>query len=515
VAADDVPEAGKRVDIVPAVGIGEKDSFAFHPDVSGRFMQLPAVERMDQMREIARQQFILRSSHLKSSEGTRSVQFTKKGDHNPRASVSVASGRGGCKGGDEMLAGVLDPRSLAHEDRRMTLSSDHSDALSECDLLRDLRAAHQLLDLVAGVRGNELQLQTKLRREYPDRLVRAAFALCELRRKAGQKFTRADRMWFDRQGFEQATAEAVSLHKARRFSRAVLDLCSGIGGDSIAFARQGCHVTAVDLNPAQGLRTKWNAEAYEVAGNVVTECADAGQFANRTGLVHIDPDRRQQGSGRAVRVEDYVPGLEFLHRLTTEFSGGAIKLSPASNFGGKFPDAEVELVSLHGECKEATIWFGALRGTDDWRATVLPSGETLSGNPLDFLVDQTEVQGFVYDPDPAVVRAGLVDAAAQHLGLARLDREEEYLTGSAPIDSPFVQGFEVLADLSNNSTEIRDWFRTSRAGQVEIKCRHIPIDAEVVRRKLPLPGDEPVTLIFARVSGKSRALVCRRIASEA
>ena len=370
----------------------------------------------------------------------------------------------------------------------------------------------QLVQLVSTARGNELQLQTRLRRDYPDRLVRAAFALCDLRRKAVHKFSRAGAMWFDRQGFEQATAEPVSLHKAQRFTGEVLDLCSGIGGDSIALARNGCQVTAVDLNPAQGLRTEWNAEAYDVAGRIVTECRDVELITERSGLVHIDPDRRRQSAAaRAIRVEDYVPGIEFLQRLTTEFRGGAIKLSPASNFGGKFPEAEVELISLSGECKEATIWFGDLRGTEAWRATVLPSGETLSGNPLDFYAEQASVEAFVFDPDPAVVRSGLVDAAALKLGLSRLDREEEYLTGGSAVVSPFVQAFEVLADLPNNATEIREWFRTSKAGQVEIKCRHIPIEADAVRRKLPLPGNEPVVLIFARIGGKARALVCRRV----
>jgi len=396
----------------------------------------------------------------------------------------------------------------------MTSSVDKSGDPAECDVLRELRAMPQLVEFVSSARGNELQLQTRLRRDYPDRLVRAAFALCDLRQKAAQKFTRSDRMWFDRQGMEQSTSELVSIHKAQRFSGDVLDFCSGIGGDAIALARNGCLVTAIDLNPAQCLRTEWNAEVYEVAANVTTECREVESIAGRSGLVHIDPDRRRQSTAaRAVRVEDYVPGIDFLQRLTTEFRGGAIKLSPASNFGGKFPDAEVELISLSGECKEATIWFGDLRGPEAWRATALPSGETLAGNPLDFYAEQSGVERFVFDPDPAVVRSGLVDALALKLGIARLDREEEYLTGAEWIASPFVQAFEVLADLANNATEIRDWFRTSEAGQVEIKCRHIPIEADVVRRKLALPGDQPVVLIFARIGGKARALICRRVAT--
>lgn len=385
---------------------------------------------------------------------------------------------------------------------------------AEWDLLHALRASPELIELIAAASGDELKLQTRLRRDHPENLVRGAFALCDLRRRAAVKFSRAGRMWFDRRGFEQATSELVARHKAQRFRdvaprEEVRDLCCGIGGDSIALAEHAA-VTAVDRNPSACLRTEWNAAVYGVERRLTTLCRAIETFDASGGLIHIDPDRRQQTSGRAVRIEDYEPGLEFLQRLPDRFRGGAIKLGPASNFGGKFPDAEVELISLHGECKEATIWFGELQSDAPWRATVLPEGETIAGNPMDHFAEAGPLQQYVFDPDPAVVRAGLVDAAAERLSLARLDREEEYLTGVEPIASPFVQSFELLADLPNNPAEIRNWFRTSRGGQVEIKCRHIPIDADAVRRRLPLPGADPLVLIFARVGGKARALVCRR-----
>jgi len=380
----------------------------------------------------------------------------------------------------------------------------------EWDLLHALRDAPELLQFVAHSAGNELALQTQLRRKYPDTLVRGAFALCELRRKAVSKFSHAAQMWFDRQGLEQATSESVARHKARRFQGPVFDLCCGIGGDSVALAERG-HVTAVDSNPIACQRTMWNAEVYGVAPQLTVLCQDVAVTDPREALVHIDPDRRAQATGRAVRVEDYLPGLEALQEMTRTFRGGAIKLSPAANFGGKFSDVEIELVSLAGECKEATIWFGELRGNESWRATVLPSGETLAGEPLDHTVAISPPLGFVYDPDPAVVRAGLVDAAAERLSLTRLDPAEEYLTGPSCVASAFVRAFEILAELPNNLTDIRGYFRTSDFGQVEIKCRHIPIVAEDIRRRLPLNGNQPAVLIFARLAGRSRALVCRRV----
>jgi SAM-dependent methyltransferase len=378
--------------------------------------------------------------------------------------------------------------------------------------LCQLRAAPELIAEVEQITsGQELAAQTLLRRRWPDVLVRGAFALVECRRRAQEKFSRASEMWLDRKGLEQATAELVATYKSRRFGGEVLDLCCGIGGDALALASRG-PVTAVDFDPVNCQRAEWNSEVYGVSANLTVDCRDVTTVPVAGRLVHLDPDRRQSGQ-KAVRLEDYVPGPDYLNQLMQSAAGGAIKLSPASNFVGRFPEAEIELISLRGECKEATVWFGSLAGTEPWRATILPEQVTVAGHPLEHVAEQSPPRAYLYDPDPAVVRAGLVDLVANQLGLTRLDDREEYLTSDTLVQSPLVRAFAVEAVLPNNASDIRNHFRTSRFGQVEIKCRHVPIQAEDLRRRLPLPGKEPGVLIFARIGGRARAVVSRRVDS--
>ncbi|MBS0204553.1 MAG: methyltransferase domain-containing protein [Planctomycetes bacterium] len=391
--------------------------------------------------------------------------------------------------------------------------SPPTDAVNdECRVLMELHQTPQILQLVAGWSGTELALQSQLRQQFSDELVRAAVSLHELRRKAAGKFTKAASMWFDRRGLEQSTAEQVSHHKAARFDDAVWDLCCGIGGDAIAIAER-CSVTAIDLNPAACQRTRWNAEAYGVESRLETRTADVLTLQPEGVWIHVDPDRRAGSEGKASRIEDYVPGLPELIGLMSRCRGGAIKVGPASNFGGKFPDAEIELISLSGECKEATVWFGELAGRQPFRATVLPSGESIAGHPLDAVSVVAPLGRYLYDPDPAVVRAGLIDVVAERLDLNRLDGAEEYLTSDSLVSSTFVHPFEVLAELPNNESDLRSWLRASDFGQVEIKCRHIRVHAETLRRRLPLPGNQPGVVILARLNGKARMICARRIVS--
>lgn len=386
-----------------------------------------------------------------------------------------------------------------------------------CGSWRALRATPDLLREIRESKESGFRLQEALRKRYAPELVRLALQLHELRQRAKPKFALAAEMWFERTLLEQATSEIVAAHKAQRFSTLdddVFDLCCGLGADAIALTKVGRTVTAVDTSAISLLLTEWNSEVHcEVQGiaeRVRTLQRDVRDLDLSGKAVHIDPDRRSTEQ-RAVRLEGYEPPLEFLQQLTTTARCGAIKLSPASNFGGKFPDCEIELVSLHGECKEATVWFGELAGENDWRATLLPAGATLTGNPWTAVSSQSSLQRYIYDPDPAVVRAGLIDVLSEQSCLSRLDPAEEYLTSDELSDSPFAQPFEVVEALPSNERELKAWFRGRDCGELEIKCRHIPVSADKLRRKLPLAGTDKLTLLVARVDGKGRAVIARRV----
>jgi hypothetical protein len=259
------------------------------------------------------------------------------------------------------------------------------------------------------------------------------------------------------------------------------------------------------------LLTELNAAALGVEGSLTVLCGRVEELTDRDGLLHIDPDRRAGAAKRAVRVEDYVPDLDTLRRLATEFRGGAIKLSPAANFGGKFDEVEIEIVSLHGEAKEATVWFGELGKPDLWRATVLPQGATLAGDPLSVEPVLSPLGGYLFDPDPAVVRAGLVDLLCAQTGLARLDDAEEYLTAENLVATPFAIPFRVFAELPNNEREVKKHLREHGIGRLEIKARRLPIEIERLHRAFRTEGQRSGVVFFLRIAGKARVVVAERV----
>ena len=305
-------------------------------------------------------------------------------------------------------------------------------------------------------------------------------------------------MWFEPTGLEQATAEPVARHKARRFSGLVVDLCSGIGGDALALAAHGS-VLAVDRDQGMCRRARWNASVYDVGERVAAVRGRAEGFPiPKAAWVHIDPDRRAQSSRRARDLRLYAPGLDFLHSLPARARGGALKLGPASDFATHFsaPTWEVEIISLSGECKEATVWFGELVSCGR-RATVLPANASWTDRdgPTTAGVGAGPLSAWVYDPDPALVRSGLLDSVAAAHGLGRCAAGVDFLTGPERIDSPYLAGFEVVEEvLPFDLKTLRRLVAGRGLGPLEIKVKGLDIRPEGLRAlnsgpARPPPGD--------------------------
>jgi hypothetical protein len=387
------------------------------------------------------------------------------------------------------------------------------DADQEVLLLQRLRECSEIFAAIAESTTAELSSQRKLRHEFDDDLVRAALSVHQARQRAAWLLPHAEQLWLTRVGLEQSTAWDVAMHKAKRFAACpeVFDLCCGIGVDAAAIAETS-RVIAIDTDASMCLRTEWNAEVWHRSKQLQTECVDVTERDWSGKVVHIDPDRRSGRDRPTKRLELYQPNLGWMQQLTRTAVGGGIKISPASNFLQKFPGCEIELISLRGECREATVWFGSLSGQHAFRATALPSGESISAEPLSAWTNVVPAAAeYIFDPDPAVVRSGLIDVMAEQYSMQRLDAEEEYLTGSDCVTSGFVTAFRVEVVLSGNLKDLKRHLRSNPSTHYEIKCRRIPTNADTVRRQLPVGTAAPRVIFFARISGRATIVVAHRV----
>ncbi|WP_422751190.1 THUMP-like domain-containing protein [Micromonospora sp. WMMD1219] len=380
-------------------------------------------------------------------------------------------------------------------------------------------AALAAAERVAG--GDPLAAAAALRSAgLPGGLAAAALTQAELRRRAAGKFgAAAAGMFLTRAGLEQATRRVVADRRAARLRAAgvttLADLGCGLGADALAAARAGIRVYAVEADPVTATMAAANAEAAGLADLVTVSCGDATAF-DVTGVdaVFCDPARRRAGTGRRVFDPNaYSPPWDFVTGLATRVPRTVVKVAPGLDHALIPGGAEAEWVSVDGDLVEAALWCGELAEVPR-RATVLRERDDavslLTGTGAQE-APVGPVRRFLYDPDPAVVRAHLVAELATDLDATLADASIAYLYGDEARPTPFARCLEITDVLPFSLKRLRALLRERRVGRVEIRKRGSALEPEKLRRDLRLSGDEAAGLALTRVAGAPMVLVCRPV----
>lgn len=352
------------------------------------------------------------------------------------------------------------------------------------------------LELARGKPLHPNEIERVARATSPE-AARWAFAQWELRRRARTKFADAERMVFVGEALEQATHEAVAAYHASRFPKdaPVVDLTCGIGADLRAFAARG-PALGFDLDPERAECARHNAPAAQV---VVGDCLaqpDWGDYA------FADPSRRKQGA-RVVDPAQYQPDPVEIARRMRGMRLGGLKLSPLlsdaflESLGG-----EVEFVSFGGECREALVWLGS-EAKPGWKALHLPSGERLprGGDPA----QASEADQWLWDADPAAIRAHALGPLAERLRAQRLGDSPGYLTGPTLMaPGPWARAYRVLWHGAWDLRSLAAALRALDAHVFEVKKRGVEDPEERLRKGLP-GGKRPLSLVCWREGAKLRA----------
>ncbi|POM25329.1 Methyltransferase domain protein [Actinomadura rubteroloni] len=364
-----------------------------------------------------------------------------------------------------------------------------------------------------------LATAAKLREAYPPELVSAALTQVRLRERARAKFgADAARMFFTPDGLEQSTRAAVAVHRARRFAAVpgpVLDLGCGIGADLLFRARAGIAGTGVERDPLTAEVARANLAAFGVAANVVVgdaTRADPSGF----GAVFADPARRT-ARGRVFDPRSYEPPLDTVLELAGRVPAACVKVAPGVPHDAVPDGAEAEWISVGGEVKEAALWLGGLAGGTARRATLLPSGATLTPDPALGEPVQRDFGRFLYEPDGAVIRAGLVAEVAALVGGGLADPRIAYVTSDEEHATPFAAAYAVEDVLPFSLKRLRAELRRRGAGALTLKKRGSAVDVDRLRRDLGFArraprGAPPVTVVLTRVGDAPVALIVAPLA---
>src|SRR6478752_4623767 len=358
--------------------------------------------------------------------------------------------------------------------------------------------------------SSAMQLGHQLRLAgFDPELVAAALTQSRLRARARTKFGEfADGMMFTPDGLEQATRLELAARHASRFREAgvghVLDLGCGIGSDAMAFA-------------GVGLR-HWPS-ARTLVGTVEDTELPTGDAARHAGA-WLDPARRLPGvsdaRGRTRRVfnlQAISPSWDTVQDVARTLPATGAKLSPAFPHAALPPGTEAQWTSFGGEVLECAVWWGPLVERAGRSALLLgPDGTASTVSQADAPGPAPTAEGltglgqFLYEPDRAVIRAGLVSALTAGVDGVEVDAGLGYVSADRAVDLPWARRFVVTEAMPFHVKTLRAWLRERDVGNLTIKKRGVSTDADALRRSLRLTGSAELTVVLTRVAGQQVVL---------
>jgi hypothetical protein len=358
----------------------------------------------------------------------------------------------------------------------------------------------------------------RLRTEVGPEHAGPAWELARLRARARPVFgDDADVLLLTADALEQAGRPELAARRAARLldggATSVADLGCAAGTDTVALGRASASVVAVDRDPVARALTTANAAALGLADRIRVVDADVVDLVATGDLfgcaaATLDPARRA-GGRRQLDPDRWSPPWSTVTALLDRVPASVVKVAPGLDHD-RVPDGiEAEWVSVGGSIVEALLWGRGLSRT--WRrATLVRDGQilevTADADPGPAPVGA--VRGWLHEPDPALIRSGLMSLVAADLGATLVDPTIAYLTSDARADTPWVSSYRVTDVLPFNLRKLKALLRDRGIGRVVVKKRGSPIEPETLARQLRGPGSGSAVVVVTRVAGAPTVLVC-------
>lgn len=304
----------------------------------------------------------------------------------------------------------------------------------------------------------------------------------------------------------------------------IVDLTGGFGADTYFLSRRFGRVDYVEQDEELCRIARHNFARY--APGVQVHCAKAEDFVQAMpvcDMVYIDPARRDRNGGKVFRIEDCTPDLRtLLPALHAKARVLLCKLSPMVDISTALralqhpeTDWDIHVVAVENEVKEVLL-MTACKAQPALTACNL-SAHGMPAQRLQCDYPQAlhtacpqyavAVEAYLYEPNAALLKAGLYNEVAVRWHLAKLAPNTHLYTSDRYCEDFPGRIWRVLnPDCSSRL------LKTMPPQKTAVLTRNYPGTAEQLRRQLRLPQGEEVYLIGARVGAKPTLVRAERLA---
>lgn len=405
----------------------------------------------------------------------------------------------------------------------------------------------ELLDKYREIKAADFALKFGGRSDWP---VKALAEQLHCYPRAEEKLgpLHCDGMIYLREALEQASGYTAAMHRANawkpegkggttgfqsdffieatdsgnpdtRRRPLVADLAGGLGIDAAAWASTGVHVIYNERNRMLAEIAQHNHRQLGFEDRMAHHTGDAKAWLvaategrqPKPDLVYLDPSRRA-GERRMISLDECEPRLtELIPLLRMAAPRYLVKLSPMldiSQLQKKLPDCHtITAVSVNGEVKELLADCSTDRKTgsnERWplrKAVRLnPNGEVIfelqsDDDSLSRPAGSGPPESYLFEADPALFKANLIDETAECFGLRRIHPQIGYLTGRNRIKDFPGRIYRIRAILPYKPRKLRRYLSENRLRKVHIHQRGFPLSVDQLFHKLGCSMGEDAHLI--------------------
>ena len=319
---------------------------------------------------------------------------------------------------------------------------------------------------------------------------------------------------------EQTSSEITANYKAKLIAgNAIIDLTGGFGVDCVAFSNTFKEVMYCEINSDLSAIAKHNFKALSI-NNIKTKAIDGLLYLKNQqqpfDWVFIDPSRRNDIKGKVFLLEDCLPNvpqhLEFLFQHTGNI---LIKASPMLDITSAINELkfvkDVHVIAVQNEVKE--LLFVLEKSYND-KVTLKTVNLTKNTEEYfeatyrnDTKADFSKPLTYLYEPNSAILKAGLFNDVSLQLKIAKLNINSHLYTSNNLIPFPG-RSFKILQQTPYNLKALKKELPSKK---VNITTRNFPEKVAQIRKKTKLKDGGDSYLFFTTDCNENKiVLICEK-----
>lgn len=321
---------------------------------------------------------------------------------------------------------------------------------------------------------------------------------------------------------EQTSSETTAKYKASLVEGSVLlDLTGGFGIDSYFFSRRFKKVVHCELDPELSEIVSHNSHQLGAStietfnGDGMDRLEAASEVID---WIYLDPSRRDTAGGRVFHLSDCLPDVpQHLELLLSKAPNVLVKTSPLldlqSGINSLEKVREIHVVAVRNEVKEL-LWFLSRKPSEEIKIKTLnfkKAGAEVYENYFrrEAGVSYSHPLTYLYEPNAAIMKSGLMDLLAADLGLLKLHPNSQLFTSDELKDFPG-RRFQVLEQLPYSRKKLKPLL--GKLEKAHIATRNFPESVASLRKQFKLKDGGENYLFFTTLEKEQKVmLLCKKI----